>query len=124
MLTARLALALGLALLAAPAWGQGLIQGQPADEETITVSTSAIGVTSTVCRANVGDATSSRVGAMLQVKGNGIFYSLHSATATPDSGDFDGNPGDYLILNGPSVNKLRMIRSGAADATVKVQCFQ
>jgi len=124
LLTGRLLLALGLALLAAPAYGQGLIQGTPADEETITVSSAAIGVTSTVCRANVGDATSARVGAMIQVKGTAIFFALHSAAATPDAGDFDGNPGDILILTGPAVNKLRMIRATAVDATAKVQCFQ
>lgn len=121
----RLALrALALVLLAAPAWGQGLVAGAPSDEETITVSSSAIGITSTLCRANAGDATSTRVNAMLQVKANGIYFSLHSASATPDAGDFEAVPGDTLILNGPSVNKLRMIRSGGADATVHVQCFQ
>jgi len=118
------ALALGLALLAAPAYGQGLIHGTPADEETITVGAAAIGVTDTVCRSNAGDVTSARVGAMIQVKGTAIFFALHSAAATPDSGDFDGFPGDILILNGSSVQKLRMIRATAVDATVKVQCFQ
>ena len=88
-------------------------------EETITVSTAAIGVTSTVCK----DAGGSRQPAIVQVKSQSIYFSLHSATATPDSGDFKANDGDFFRFSKTEIAKLRMIRSGSSDATVKVQCY-
>lgn len=86
-------------------------------EETITVSSSAIGVSTNVCT----DGTN-RKPAVIQVKGNDIYFTLHSSSATPDSGDFAGTAGVILRLSGPEVAKLRMIRQ-SSDATVKVQCY-
>ena len=104
-------------LFAAPAYALDLLAPTSA-EETITVSSSAIGITTSVCT----DGTK-RQKAMIQVKSNGIYFSLHSSTATPDSGDFEAVAGDLFKLSEKEVSKLRMIRSGGADATVKVQCY-
>jgi hypothetical protein len=100
-------------LLALPAWA---IDGTPYAEETITVSNTAIGVTSGLC-------TQSGVisPALVQVKTNGIYFTLNSATATPDSNDYEAAAGTFIEVQRP--DRLRMIRQ-SSDAAVKVTCFQ
>ena len=88
-------------------------------EETITVSNSAIGITASICTKTGGNG---RTKALMQVKTEPIYFSVHSASATPDSGDFKANDGDMFTLSQTEVAKLRMIRVGS-DASVKVQCF-
>jgi hypothetical protein len=92
------------------------IDGIPYAEETITVSSSAVGLTAGLC-------TQSGVvnPALVQVKTNAIYFTLHSATATPDSGDYEAAAGTYLEVQRP--DRLRMIRQ-TSDAAVKVTCFQ
>ena len=85
-------------------------------EETISVSNTAIGITANLC------GTNNTGGAYVQVLSNGIYASFHSATATPDSGDFIINAG----TTGPQfwvkpASKLRMIRQ-SSDSSVKVSC--
>lgn len=85
-------------------------------EETISVSTTALGVTADLC------GTGNRGGAWVQVLTNGIYFTLNSDSATPDSGDFTLNAG----TSGPQfhvkpASKLRMIRQ-SADSNVKISC--
>jgi hypothetical protein len=86
------------------------VTGIPFAEETVTVSTTAIGTT--VCGTSP---------ALIQVKSNGIYFTLHSATATPDADDYEASAGDFIEVDHPS--RFRAIRSGAADAKIKVTCF-
>ena len=110
---------IGLVVLA------GVLVATPADaqqltnaEETITVSTTAIGVTADLC------GTSNTGGAYVQVTTNAIYFTVHSPTATPDSNDFRMNAG----TTGPQfwvkpASKLRMLRQ-SADSLVKVSCSE
>ena len=87
-------------------------------EETITVSTLPLGITSSVCI----DASGRRQPAIIQVNADAIYFSLHSSSATPDSGDFKAAVGTTIKLSPLEVRKLRMIRV-TTDASVKVQCY-
>ena len=105
---------LAVALVATPADAQQLTNA----EETITVSTTAVGVTADLCAAG------NRGGAYVQVLSNAIYLALHSTAATPDSGDFAVNAGTA----GPQfwvkpASKIRMIRQ-SADSSVKIQCTE
>lgn len=87
-------------------------------EETITVSTTTVGVTADLCEAG------NRGGAYVQVLSNGIYFSVNSATKVVDSGDFTLNSG----TTGPQfwikpANRLRMIRQ-SADSSVKISCTE
>lgn len=91
-------------------------QNLTSSEETITVSTTTLGVTADTCD------TGNRGGAYLQVLTNGIYLALQSATATADSGDFRldaGTEGPQLWVKPAS--RIRMIRQ-TADSSVKIQC--
>lgn len=105
--------ALAVVLLwASMVWAQNLTSS----EETITVAASAIGVTADLC------GSSNTGGAWVQVIAGAIYFSLHSSTATPDSGDFAlsiGGGGPQFWVKPAS--KLRMIQQ-TASSTVKVQC--
>lgn len=109
--------ALGAALLALTALvGTASGQNLTSSEETISVSTSAVGVTANLC------GTDNTGGAWVQVITNGIYFTLNSATATPDSSDFTLNAG----TTGPQfwvkpASKLRMLRQ-SADSNVKISC--
>jgi hypothetical protein len=106
-------LALLLSLWVQAAHAQALaVPGAPTeDEATLTVSTTAVGLTCT-----------RGTRALLRVNTNGIYYSLHGVAVTPDSGDFEAAAGTYLLVD--ALPLFRMVRSGAADASVKKQCFQ
>lgn len=101
-----------LALSVLPAGAQQLTSA----EETITVSTTTVGVTADLC------GTGNRGGAWVQVLSNGIYYAVNDPNKTVDSGDFTLNSG----TTGPQfhikpASKLRMIRQ-SADSNVKIQC--
>jgi len=102
-----------LLLATGPAWA---IDGIPYAEETITVSSSAVGITANLCTQN-GVVNQ----ALMQVKTNGIYFTLHSATATPDANDYEAAAGTYLEVTRP--DRFRAIRQ-TADAAVKITCFQ
>ena len=87
-------------------------------EETITVSTTTVGVTANTCE------TGNRGGAYVQVLSNGIYLCLQSAACVADSGDFTinaGTAGPQLWVKPAS--KIRMIRQ-TADSSVKIQCSE
>ena len=113
-LIVALGIALGLALVSRLAFGQALTSS----EETISVSTTTVGVTADLC------GTGNRGGAYLQVLTNGVYLALHSQTATADSGDFrlDATTSGPVLWVKPA-NKIRMIRQ-SADSNVKVQCTE
>lgn len=106
------ALLVGLVLT----WSAWAIDGMPYAEETITVSSSAIGVTAGLCTLS-GVVNP----ALVQVKTNPVYFTLHSATATPDSGDYEAAAGTIIEVQRP--DRLRMIRQ-TSDAYAKVTCFQ
>lgn len=86
-------------------------------EETITVSTTAIGVTADLCD------TGNRGGAYLQVTTNAIYLALNVG-ATPDSNDFrisSGTTGPQIWVKPAS--RIRMLRQ-SADSIVKIQCSE
>lgn len=85
-------------------------------EETITVSTTTVGITADLCD------TGNRGGAWVQVLTNGIYFSTNDPNKTVDSGDFTLNSG----TTGPQFHikparLLRMIRQ-SADSSVKITC--
>ena len=91
-------LAIVLALGFAVSWGPltpelasaaGVV-GTGFAEETLTVSTVALGITSTLCVVR-GQQTP----ALLEVKTNSIFYTLDDPAATPDSGDYEASAGTH-----------------------------
>jgi hypothetical protein len=113
--TIALCLGLMLAICAvAQAADQALpVPGKPFATESITVSTSAIGTTATLCR--IGGIQQR---ALIEVRGGSIFATLHDATATPSTSNaLDLAIGTLLILDRPDL--LRMIQnSGAAQVIV------
>jgi hypothetical protein len=113
----RDAIVAAVLILVVWAWSSWAIDGTPYAEETITVSNSAVGLTAGLC-------TQSGVvnPALLQVKTNPIYFTLNSATATPDSGDYEAAAGTFMEVQRP--DRWRAIRSGGADASVKATCFQ
>ena len=117
-------LAIVLALGFAVSWGPltpelasaaGVV-GTGFAEETLTVSTVALGITSTLCVVR-GQQTP----ALLEVKTNSIFYTLDDPAATPDSGDYEASAG--TIISTAKANYIRMIRQ-TSDSSVKVTCFR
>ncbi len=92
------------------------VSGTGFAEETITVSTAAIGITSTLCLER-GRQTP----ALLEVLTNAIYFTLNSPTATPDSSDHAAPVGTVISVN--KANYVRMIRQ-SADSSVKVTCFR
>ena len=100
-----------LLLLAVPAYGQQLTNG----EETISVSSTTIGVTADLCE------TGNRGGAYVQVVTNGVYLCLNVG-CTADSGDFrmDATTGGPSLWVKPA-SRIRMIRQ-SADSNVKIQC--
>lgn len=114
MMVRRAALVGALLLaLSVAAEAQSLTSG----EETISVSTSAVGVTADLCGAG------NRGGAYLQVLTNGVYLALVGG-ATPDSGDFrlDATTSGPVLWVKPA-SKIRMIRI-SADSNVKIQCTE
>lgn len=89
-----------------------LVQGIPFAEETITVSTTSVGFTANLCGNGSG---------LIQVLTNSIRIRLDSATATVDSSDYLLETKNWFAVKHPS--RVRMIREGGADATVKITCF-
>jgi hypothetical protein len=104
-----LALALLLALCPTPA------RAQPFASEVLTVSTSPIGITDSLCR--VGPTVT---GAVIEVVSGTINYLLHDASATPGATSHKLEAGGVLTLRAPL--KWRAIRNGGSDATVRVTC--
>lgn len=94
------------------------VPGKPFATESVTVSTTAIGPTVTLCRLG-----SMQQRALINVRGtNGIFATLHDATVTPSTSNaLDLPTGSLMILEHPDT--LRMIRNGAADAQVIIICL-
>ena len=107
---------LAFLLVAGTAEAQIFIPGTPTTgEETLSVSTTALGITADLC------GTNNTKGALIGVLDDGVYMSLHSSTATPDSGDFALNAGDYAFVRPAS--KARFIRQ-SADSNVKIQCIE
>lgn len=106
-------LTLGCALIAS---AQIVVPGVPtSSEETITVSTTAIGITADLCGPNNAN------GALLFVVTNGLYMSLNGRTVTPDSSDFALNAGDWFFVR--PARMARFIRQ-SADTNLKVQCLE
>ncbi|SRR5258706_8829888 len=111
----RLAVVLGLVLgLATGGEAQVQTRGAPTTlTAAVTVSNSALSIVT---------CTGGENKALLQVKTNAINFTLDSASATPGANDFLLNAGDWYFVD--PITTFRWIRSGAADAVVKVQCFK
>jgi len=94
-----------------------MAKGTAFDEETLTVGAVASGPTASVFRPG-GFSDRIRIAGIMEVLSNGIFYRLDSKTATPDSLDHLAPVG--TIVEVEDVSRLRFIRSGGSDATVKM----
>ena len=95
-----------------------LVPGDPYASEKITVSTSAIGITNTLCRVG-GVATGPETPAIVQITTNGIFFTIHSSTNWPLAtvGAYKAATDVWIPVPVPS--KLRMVRqTNNADAIV------
>lgn len=119
----RRLLGLGLVVLALtcsvrPA---GAIRGAPAATELLTISTTPLGITDTLCRVGQS-ATGSPTGALVEVLTGTINYTLHAADATPGATTHTLEAGGLLELHAPHL--FRVVRNGGSDATVRVTCFE
>ena len=84
----------------------------------------ATGVPGTVA---TGGATACKVGnqptlAAMQVASGAVFYSLHSATATPSALNYAATGGDVLLIHRP--DRFRVISQAAGTVNLIVTCFQ
>ncbi|WP_447979092.1 hypothetical protein [Candidatus Nitrospira bockiana] len=102
-----------LLLVTPPAWA---IKGAPVAEETVTVSTVSIGLTSNVCKVGTNNTD-----VLLQVKDAAIYWNLDGVA--PNSDDYEASPGDVIELDRLAWPKFRAIRSGGSDAKIKATCF-
>ena len=100
--------------------GPPVMSGIPFAKETITVSTGAVGITNTLCRVG-GVAGGAETKALVQIATAGVYFLLHSSTATPNSADYSAATGDWIAVRVPS--RLRMVRSGGSDGAAIVTCF-
>lgn len=103
-----------LLMLGVP-FGAWAIKGVPYAEENVTVSTTAIGVTSGLCTTS-GIKTQG----MVEVLTESIRYTFTGTT--PSSSSHIADAKDIIELDHPSLWKA--VRAGSVDATVKVTCFQ
>lgn len=94
--------------------------GIPFDGETLTVGAVASGPTVSVFRPG-GFSDRIPIQGIFEVLSNTIFYRLDSASATPDSDDHIAPVG--TVVEVVDVARLRMIRSGGSDASVKLTYF-
>lgn len=113
VLVALLSALVAAASLAFGAASPPVVYGVPFTGEKVTVAASAIGITANLCVQAGGQESA----ALVQVLSNSIYYTLHSATATPVATDYSAAAGDWIYTQKPST--LRMIQnSGAATAVV------
>jgi hypothetical protein len=90
--------------------------GSPtASEETLVVSSSAIGITADLC----GDGN--ETGALCQVLDQSVYVTFNGPLKTPDSGDFLFTAGTIFYVR--VANRVRFIRV-TTDARVKVQAME
>lgn len=80
-----------------------------ASSQLVTVSTTAIGISTTPCPA-----------AIVEVITNSIYYSLHDPTVTPDSTYHALSAGSVVNLTEPF--RFRAVRQAGVDATIRVSC--
>lgn len=97
------------------------------DYEAITVSTTAVGLTSTKVTPSDAANTPAHGKAFevfISVETNGIRYRIDGTDPTAS----EGHPvasGEAITITGyNNIRRLKMIRSGAADAAVKVTFFR
>ena len=105
--------ALAGVLLAPPAFA---CNGIPVAEEEVSVAETTVGLTSATYLSGIIERC-----AIIQVKTAAVYFRLDSTTATVDSTDYNGYPGDIIVTEFPS--RFRAIRSGSISATVKVTYF-
>jgi hypothetical protein len=108
----------GAGLALADVW---TIPGQPFAHEAITVTTQAVGPTSTLCRVG-GVSTGSETDAIIQVTTNGIYYRIDSATATPVATSHWLATNDLIRVRSPS--RFRAVSGPSGNANVAVTCVQ
>lgn len=97
------------------------VSGKAFAEETLTVSNTALSPTTATFRPT-GQSARIKVAAIMEVLTNGVWYTLQSATATPDVNDHQGTVGTVTEVE--DVARLRLIRSSGSDAAVKLTYFQ
>lgn len=102
-----------------------LVGKNPYTSEQLTVSTTPVlGTTAKVdnhARAN-GSVTKAAA-AVVQAVANGVFYTLDGSTPSGTNG-FALAAGETLPLAGyGKIKNLRMVRSGASDATVYITYY-
>ena len=93
--------------------------------ESITVSTAALGFTTSETRKTISGTTQtvSAVEALITVESNPIRYTMDGTTPTSLVGHLLTD-GDNITVSGMgNIKRFKMIRSGASDATVKVTYF-
>lgn len=99
--------------------------------ERITVSTSAIGLTTSTLENwqsyggyDQQGADLKASAALLTVVTNGVYYTLDGSTPSASVG-IELTTGDQLMIYGfQKLKSLRMIRSGGSDATVEVTYYK
>jgi len=90
--------------------------GSPtSSEETITVSSAAIGITANLC------GPGNEKGALCQVLDESVYVTFNGPLKTPDSGDFLFAAGTIFYVR--VANRVRFLRV-TADARVKVQAME
>lgn len=92
--------------------------------ESITVSTAAIGLTSTKIVPTAGSLRPAFEAYITVEPTNGLRYRLDGTDPTSSEGHALAGGGSMTITGTKNLQKLRLIRSGATDAVVKVTYFR
>lgn len=98
--------------------------GQAFAYESITVSTSAVGLTASKIVPTSGPLRPAFEAFLTLEPTNGIRYRLDGTDPTDTEGHPLAGGGTVTITGTNNLKNFRMIRSGGADATVKVTYFR
>lgn len=92
--------------------------------ESITVSTTPIGITSTLLKQQLGSSTQSRgaAEALLSVETNSVRYTTDGTAPSATVGHLLA-AGDVLVVSGVGNLQRLRFRAAAADGAVKVTLF-
>lgn len=97
----------------------------PYTSEQLTVSTTALSGTTTKVdnHSRINGSVTKAAAAVVQAVANGVFYTLDGSTPSSTNG-FLLAAGETLPLAGyQKVKALKMVRSGASDATVYITYY-
>jgi hypothetical protein len=95
--------------------------------ESLTISTSAVPLTATKYRKQVGNTAAQFIHAnhaFISVESNSIRVSVDPAvTPTTNAGGHEYDDNDSFWIEGAAIRNFQAIRTGGADATIRVTYY-